>query len=77
MSSLAVTIQKLVAIALCAWGIVVILEIGALAGAALLGHDPQPGGSGLGEVMIGTWAVVSAQLCATLMGRRPASSGEG
>jgi hypothetical protein len=27
--------------------------------------------------MIGTWAVVSAQLCATLMGRRPASSGEG
>ena len=71
MTSLGTLAQKYVAIALFACGIVVILQISAMTLAALVGQDPRSAGPVLDGLMVGTWAVLSAQLCNALLWRRP------
>jgi hypothetical protein len=73
-STLGTLVRQLLGIALCAWGIVVILQIFATAAAALVGYDAPSGGPVLGRLMVGTWAVTSAQLSLALVWHRPQST---
>jgi hypothetical protein len=67
-SSFGTLVLQVLAIALCAWGIVVVLQVGAMAGAAILGYDPR-NSPVPGSLMIATWAVTSAQLGSALLWR--------
>lgn len=66
---------QILAVALCAWGIVAILNIVALAATlALGGAAPTGSGSPPTSLLLGTWIVLSVQLFRALA---PDGTGEG
>jgi len=58
---------QLVAVALCAWGIIVILEILAFMCVALFDSRPVQGSTSLGYAMLAAWAVLFVQLLRSLV----------
>lgn len=66
------TVQCL-AVALCAWGVTVILQIAAHIIALTIGSDP---GAVPSWALVGTWAVLAATMIRRLMGQTSQTAGQ-